>query len=292
MWRRMAALAMLSSAWWLAVVEPGAGAVVDEAAWTSLFNGKDLEGWETWLGKPHRAIDVPGQPRDEQGEYAGPVGLGKDPKGVFSVVKVDGKPAIRISGEVWGALTTLEEHGDYHLRFAFKWGRKKWPPREDTVRDSGCLYHCVGPHGAGSTHWMKSFEIQVQEGDCGDFWSVAGVLADVEAVRKDPADPASDLVYRKGAPKVVATRRVIKGHDKEKPTGEWNTLEVYAAGQTSVHVVNGEVNMVLTGLRHTVDGREVPLTRGRIQFQSEAAEVFYRDIQIRPIGEVPRSLLE
>ena len=31
------------------------------AAWTPLFNGKDLSGWETFLGKPHklteRAVD-------------------------------------------------------------------------------------------------------------------------------------------------------------------------------------------------------------------------------------------
>jgi hypothetical protein len=45
--------------------------------------------------------------------------------------------------------------------------------------------------------------------------------------------------------------------------------------------------MVLTGLRHHVDGREVPLTRGRIQFQSEAAEAFFRDIAIRPIDAIP-----
>ena len=64
-------------------------------------------------------------------------------------------------------------------------------------------------------------------------------------------------------------------------------MELYCLGQTSVHVVNGKVNMVLMGLRHRVDGRELPLTKGRIQFQSEAAEVFYRGIAIRPISEIP-----
>src|SRR5207244_1935234 len=69
--------------------------------WRALFNGKDLAGWETWLGKPNKAIDVPGLEKNAQGEYAGPVGLDKDPKGVFSVIEVDGKPAVRVSGEVW-----------------------------------------------------------------------------------------------------------------------------------------------------------------------------------------------
>ena len=64
-------------------------------------------------------------------------------------------------------------------------------------------------------------------------------------------------------------------------------MDLYCLGQTSVHVVNGRVNMILTGLRHKVDGREVPLTRGRIQFQSEAAEVFYRNVAVRRITEIP-----
>ena len=48
--------------------------------------------------------------------------------------------------------------------------------------------------------------------------------------------------------------------------------------------------MALSGLRRRVDGADVPLTRGKIQFQSEAAEVFYRDISIRRLAELPRAL--
>ena len=47
----------------------------------------------------------------------------------------------------------------------------------------------------------------------------------------------------------------------------------------------------MTGLRLLVDGSEKPLTKGRIQFQSEAAEVFYRNIAIRPIREIPAGVL-
>ena len=36
-----------------------------------------------------------------------------------------------------------------------------------------------------------------------------------------------------------------------------------------------------------MDGKEEPLTRGRIQLQSEGAEVFYRNIRLRPITEIP-----
>jgi hypothetical protein len=256
--------------------------------WVSLFNGKDLTGWETWLGKPHKLSEVPGLVRNAQGEYSTPVGLNSDPNRVFTVVRMDGEPVIRVSGEIYGGLITAEAYESYHLRFEFKWGEKRWPPREQAVRDTGCCYHSVGPHDASYGFWMKSFEFQIQEGDCGDFYSLAGVIVDAEAVVRDPSNPKSDLAFTRGAPRIVGTtRRVIKDPDAEKPHGEWNTMELYCLGQTSVHVVNGRTNMVLTGLRHKVDGKEVPLTKGRIQFQSEAAEVYYRTIAIRPISEIP-----
>jgi hypothetical protein len=275
---------------WMTLAVPG---IAQEGeGWRPLFNGKDLEGWDTWLGKPHRSVEVPGLKRTEKGDYLEPVGLNKDPKGVYSVVDFEGHPAIRISGEIWGALTTKEEFENYHLRLEVKWGRKKWPPRENAVRDSGLLYHCVGPHGAQSSFWMKSFECQIQENDFGDFFSVAGVIVDVEAERLDPANPKSPWVYRKGAPKQTGVTSRIVRHPRMDRLTEWNTVEVYAVGPTAVHVVNGTPNLVLTGLRHRADGKEVPLTRGRIQIQSEGAEVYYRNIAIRPIAEIPRRLLE
>jgi hypothetical protein len=251
--------------------------LAQDAGWTPLWNGKDLDGWETWLGKPDRRIDVPGLERNEKGESQGAVGLDRDPKGVFSVVEVDGAPAIRISGEIWGALTTKGEYENYQLSDEFKWGAKRWPPREHTVRDSGVLYHAVGKHGAQSGFWMKSFEIQVQEGDGGDFHSLVGVKVDVEAERRDPKDAKSPLVRG-------VSQRILKSPDAEKPTGEWNRMEVLAAGQTAVHVVNGKTVLVLTGLRQA-DG--APLTKGRIQVQSEGAEVYYRNIRLRPLKEIP-----
>ena len=270
-------------------------AAAQEPEWRSLFNGRDLTGWETWLGKPNKAIDVPGLERNAQGEYAGPLGLNKDPKGVYSVVGADGTPALRLSGEIWGAITTLDEFENYHVKVEQKWGARKWPPRdgEKTPRDSGLLYHAVGPHGRGGTYWMRSFECQVREHEYGDFWSIDGALVDVEAVNKDPQNPKSELIYKKGAPKVPGTtRRVLKESDGERPAGEWNTIEIYCEGQTSVHVINGKVVMVLQGLRQRVDGREVPLTKGRLQLQSEGAEVFYRNMMIRPIREIPREFLQ
>ena len=260
--------------------------------WTPLWNGHDLAGWDTYLGRPHKSTDVPGLQKNANGEYTEPIGVNRDPHGVFSVVSADGAPAIRISGEVYGGLITRAEYDNYHLRFEVKWGDKRWPPREDAVRDSGCCYHSVGPHGASYGFWMRSFEFQIQEGDVGDLYSLAGVIVDVDAVPVAPANPRSDLQFAPdAAPIAGTTRRVIKRANAERPRGEWNRLDLYCLGQTSVHVVNGRTVMKLSGLRQKTDGGETALTKGRLQFQSEAAEVFYRAIAIRPITEIPRDVV-
>lgn len=260
--------------------------------WTPLFNGRDLSGWDTFLGTPHPSTDVPGLSRHPDGTYAEVVGVNRDPRRVFAVVTVDGAPAVRISGEIYGGLITAAEYGDYHLRFQFKWGERIWPPRPHLPRDTGCCYHSVGPHGASYGFWMRSFEFQIQEGDVGDFYSLDGVIVDVHATPVEPANSKSDLAFANEAPLVTGTRRrVIKAAAAERPRGAWNTLDLYCVGQSSVHVVNDRTQVVLGGLRHVVGGQDVPLTRGRIQFQSEAAEVYFRDIAIRPIRAIPAAVL-
>src|SRR5262249_8972219 len=114
-----------------------------EGGWVSLFNGKDLTGWETSLGVP-------------TGEKE-PIGRNRDPKQVFTIVQLDGEPAVRISGEVLGGLATLKEYGDYHLELEFKWGEKRYAPRANLPRDSGLLYHGVNGYNR-ATGWLESLE--------------------------------------------------------------------------------------------------------------------------------------
>jgi hypothetical protein len=262
-------------------------AAAADARWTALFNGRDLAGWETWLGTPDKSVEGLETPRKPNGDYAAPVGH-DDPKHVFSVVRVDGAPAIRISGEIFGAITSKAEYDNFHMRLEFKWGERKWPPREKAVRDSGFLYYAVGPHGATSNKaWMRSIECQIQEHDVGDFWTIDGTTVELEAERNE----GRDVVYKKGAPRTRVGQdphRAVKGLDNEKPSGEWNTLEVACVRGTCVHAVNGKPNMVLSDPREPlVDGVARPLTRGRFQIQSEGAEVFYRNIAVRPVTEFP-----
>ena len=147
----------------------GQASAADE--WTTLFNGKDLSGWETFLGTPPGGNE--------------PVGRNRDPKGVFSVVEVDGKPALRISGDGLGGIATLKEYGNYHLELEFKWGEKRFAPRANEPRDSGLCTTRRASTTPGSG-WLESVEFGILEGgETGDFWSVPGakggaIIVDIE----------------------------------------------------------------------------------------------------------------
>src|SRR5688572_22207882 len=140
------------------------------AKWEPLMNGKDLTGWDTYLGAVFDTLT--------EKQVGAPLGINVDPRKTFSIVEEDNRSALRISGEHFGGISTQNEFENYHLRLQFKWGKLKWAPRKNAKRDSGLLYHGVGPHGAGHGFWLRSQEFQVQEGDCGDYWSIAKSIVD------------------------------------------------------------------------------------------------------------------
>jgi hypothetical protein len=265
--RRIARLGIVSAA--LALCLPLHAA---DNGWTQLFNGKDLSGWTTWVSM---------QPTSENMKAPTSVrGLSNDPRKVFTVV--DGM--LRVSGEEWGAVSTTGEYENFHLKFEFKWGSKKWFPRLDAPRDSGMLYYATGPEGAQSGHWMRSHEFQLQEGDCADYHSLDGVKVDAHV---GDANQGDWKFYRYDPTLPLRTglaARILKLGNHEKPSGEWNTMEVIADGKTLIHIVNGHEVLRVENSRQLVDGKVVPLTHGKFSIQSEGAEAFYRNIQVKPLA--------
>ena len=234
-----------------------------------------LSQWEKWLGVPHRAYEVPGYVRGATPKDDPVLGLNRDPLDVFTLKVIDGEPVLNITGQVFGGLTTLKSFENFHLRTQHRWGTRKWEPRLNAVRDNGILFHCIGEHGAGGKNWMRSQECQVQEGDIGDWWPIAGAM--VDAAVKD--EDGKVVRYVPGAPLRAMRSRIWHGTDyPEKPSGEWNTVEVYAFAGDAVFRLNGRTVNVIRNSRYREKGseQEIPLRAGKLQIQSEAAECQYR----------------
>ncbi|MBW3624117.1 MAG: DUF1080 domain-containing protein [Armatimonadetes bacterium] len=192
---------------------------------TKLFNGKNLNGFYTFLGSK---------------------GKNNDPDRVFTVE--DG--AVRVSGKEAGYFATENEFDNYHLRYQIK-----WPAPKRGGRNAGALLHLNGPDRV----WPTSIEVQGQEGSIGDFWIIGDAGLTVDGVRKTGE---GDRHFRR------------KPTEAEKPAGEWNQVDVFADGDTVTVLLNGEE------IHRGING--VP-TRGKIAFQSEGSELYYRDIQIKPL---------
>ncbi len=229
------------------------------------FNGKDLTGFYTYT---------------KTNKYA-------DPQKVFTVQ--DGM--IRISGQDWGAVTTCGNYSNYHLVTEWKWGEKTWAPRAKATRDSGILLHCVGPDGAAGGQWMQSQECQIIEGGCGDLLMVGSTPTRKSVLTCETRiGPDKQFYFEKGGTPVTRdggrfnwwgrdyTWKDTIGfrgkRDVEKPLGEWNRMEVICDGDTIINIVNGYVVNI---------GTKSSLTEGKIQFQSEGAEIFVRKFEVRPL---------
>jgi hypothetical protein len=194
-----------------------------------LFNGKDKTGWYTFL-------DTLGKNNDIHNNFAVENG------------------AVHVMGKYFGYMSTLKSYANYYLKVVFKWGGKRYAPRQTGKRDAGVLYH-LGLMEK-DTVWPKSIEFQIQEQDCGDFWCVQHTNVD----SPNKWETAWDQ------------KHIFRTSDFEKPRGEWNTLEIICNGNQIEHYVNG----------HLVNWGLGSVSEGKILLQSEGAEIFYKSVELTP----------
>ena len=208
-------------------------------------------------------------------------------KDVFTVK--DGM--IRISGEEWGCITTLAEYENYNLVLEFRWGELTFEPRLERARDCGVLLHSQGEDGSSNGTWIHSIECQIIEGGTGDF-IVVGDGSDQFQITSTVAleKQGNSFVFQpEGHPETINRGRINwfgrdpewkdmlgfrGGNDIEKAVGEWNTLECIAK--------DGQITIFLNGILVN-KATNVKPNKGRIQIQSESAEIFFRKIELTPL---------
>jgi len=249
----------------------------------SLFNGRDLAGWEPWLGYSDPSMTF-------RPQSVAPLGTSIDTSEIFGVASVDGAPAIRAGGRYWGSLASAAEFADFHLSLDYKWG----PVREGEVRNNGVVYFSHGRPGGVFGTWMTGMEFQLQHGSNGMAIPIGNQIRARVTVGQDRSIIYPHRRFRLGGRDIDLANgnpaySVEAANDAERPVGEWNHLDLYVVGNRAVHVVNGVPVMELRDIGELdAGGRRVPLTRGRIQLQSEGAVTFFRNIRVEPIRALPR----
>lgn len=249
--------------------------------WVSLLD-KDLSNWEIWTGVPHKTVkNLPDfYKTPEDGKPTKAIGLDNS-MGVYSTtIDNSGEVVLNISGLVYAGLTSKKSYENYHLTMLYKWGEKKYEPRLKNKRDNGLLYHCYGEHGAFWNVWKRCLELQIQEADFGDLYTLQGTSCKVKTTK------ASDGKNRWN-PKGKITKGAKRSTDEESAHGSWTRVDLYVIGDKAIHVVNGKVVLAIYDAKNHLGEK---LASGQIQIQSEGAEGYAKDICIRPLKKFPRKL--
>lgn len=233
-----------------------------------LFNGRNLDGWYTWV----------------RGN-----GKNNDPDSVFTVR--DGM--ICVSGQAMGCITTEKEYSNYQITVEYKWGKRTWGGRKGKAMDSGVLIHSFGEDGAFGGIWAKSVEANLCEGATGDFWIVGGdndgIAGSCIATRRtrvrsvfDPENGQPMMLTSNGqgcfqnrfADKDWQDVQGFRGLNDVDKANDWNTMTVVARRNAMSVYVNGTLVNEITDLKQD---------SGKIQLQSEGAEIFFRKVVLDPL---------
>lgn len=253
----------------------------DDGQDPALFHA-DHDEFYTFRG-PRWGVNHPGGHDEDEGKSPG------DKDAVFRFTESGDLHILGIENrgqkEPFGYISTEDAYRNYHLSLEYRWGKERFAPRSGVKRDSGLLYHAVGP----DVVWTTDVETQIQEGDTGDFYflgeppniapgalrSSAGTVAVDSAGTK--YQPGGELIDNEGG--------LTKSHTMDSRTG-WNRVEVIVDRDNVTVVVNGEVVNRASNLRRVEDGIVIPLKEGKIALQAEGAEIFYRNVQIKPLHAV------
>lgn len=212
-----------------------------------LFDGKDLNGFDIFLRKD---------------------GLNSDPQHVFTVEH----GVVHVSGTEMGYIITKREYKNYYLRAEFKWGEGTFGERHGQARDSGILYNIQGENHV----WPRSVEFQINEGCTGDFWMTDGAaLTGKDGKRVTGPEKSAEKIDRfNKSPYKNVTGYRDPVNELEKPHGEWNTLELVNRDGHVWQYVNGKL---------ANEGTDAFPSSGKILFQSEGAELFFRKMVLYPL---------
>jgi hypothetical protein len=234
-------------------------AMKSDAGFSSLFNGTSLTGFYTYIaGK----------------------GVNNDPQHYFKaengMLHIMGIPN---TGQTTsnGYLATTKTYSNYRLRFEYKWGTNRFAPAASLPRDSGVLIDMQG----ADRIWPQSLEVNIKENLTGEMWMLPNApVTSISGNTQVVSTTSTPKVYKAGGAAYHATTgRIARNGLMADRLTDWNTVDVIVEGSSAIVMLNGTVVNRITGMK-TPSG--ATLSSGKIAFQASSAEVWYRNIKIKP----------
>lgn len=229
-----------------------------------IFNGENWDGWYMKL-------------KDGDEELARKVYAIED--GMVHVFKSFPDTFALGTGEnaTHGLFYTTKKFSKYILRFEYKWGTKIGNNFDRWQYDAGCYYHVYD-----DKIWPKGIEYQIRynhvtnRNHTGDFWA-----ANTHLNWTATADSATFLLPKDGGVDMGQRKNELYAYAKAKYNAlnnKWNKCEIIVMGDKyTIHKMNGLIVNMGTNLSHS---------EGIIGFQSETAEIYYRNIEIKEFDEI------
>jgi hypothetical protein len=229
---------------------------LNEDGFENLFNGKDLENWDV-------LIDDKGTEKD----------IFTVEDGILHVYAKQGNETL----QSFGGIITKKEYSNYIVTLEYKWGEKKFQPRHDFVRDAGIIFHMHGD----AVIWPNGVECQIQEGDTGDLWAIGTqVSSTVQNVIRNYSKNGDTLTRGNNEQRF---QRFHRAYCWEQPG--WNSIKIVVNDDEATFDVNGKRVNKAINMKYWDHEKELwlPLTQGKILLQAEGAEIYYRNIKIKPL---------
>lgn len=150
------------------------------------------------------------------------------------------------AGKPNGYFATRKKYRNFILRFDWRYQRPA-DLQDDAAfaGNSGLLLYCTGE----AKVWPQCIEVQLMNRDAGNIFGLSG----------------GKITAKKDA---EAQKRAIK------PVGQWNSEEV--------HCENGRIVARINGIQ-VAEGADSSLREGVIGWQSEGAEIHFRNLEIREL---------
>ena len=232
-----------------------------EEGFTDIFNGKDFAGWYVKIRGEDDTVAKQVFKVNEQGWIH-----------VFGEPFKDGHELDTGKNDTHGMIYSKKTYSRFILKFDYKWGKKRVNNFGKYQYDAGMYYHVYDDRiWPGGVEYQIRYDHLKNKNHTGDFWAAGKSRFQWYADKNKhylSAEDGGELEKMRSGEHLAKAGASFHGLNDQ-----WNQCELIVMGDKfAIHKLNGEIVNV---------AKDLNVSEGKIGFQSETAEIFYRNIRVK-----------